>query len=183
MKSNKIYIITITDRCSRFTKCRFISNIRADDFIRAFNEEWLSEFKIPQTILSDNGLCYVSKKTKNYMKSKGIKQIFTTPYNPTGNSISERINQIITKILRIYKGWNLEQIKIIIENRINKIVNTSFGNSPEEILKFNKQAKDFHLNENKYENKNQKVKNKNRKYHRYKNTPQNKNRQLVYRTI
>ncbi|KAG0435152.1 hypothetical protein DMUE_4855 [Dictyocoela muelleri] len=102
------------------------------------------------------------------MKSYKLKQIYTTPYNPTGNSISERINQIITKILRIYKGWSLDQIKIIIENRINKIVNTSFGKSPAEILRLNKQNKNFILNKNNYEQKNHKNKNRNRNNYEYK---------------
>ncbi|KAG0436864.1 Transposon Tf2-8 polyprotein [Dictyocoela muelleri] len=167
-KSDKIFLYTITDRCSRFTKCRFTTQIRSCDFLKTLKNDWLKFFKPPETILSDNGLCYTSANTKNELRKMNITQIFTTPYNPTGNAISERINQQITCILRIYKGWNLELLKLVIENRINKIVNTSFNNTPTEIISSHKNNPEFRLNTNKNKTSNFTNKNKKRNKHDYK---------------
>ncbi|KAG0436966.1 Pol polyprotein [Dictyocoela muelleri] len=95
----------------------------------------ISRFITPKTFLSDNGKCYTSNKTRTFLNQCNIKQIHSSPFNPTGNSLSERINSAISNILRIYKGWDLKIIKIIIENRLNNIVNTSFGNTPCDILR------------------------------------------------
>ncbi|KAG0434628.1 Transposon Tf2-6 polyprotein [Dictyocoela muelleri] len=85
---NKLFIITFTDRCSRFTRIKFISEISAESMQKAFNEEWLNHFIPPKTILSDNGKCYISQSSKEFFNSNKIKQILTSPFNPTGNSIS-----------------------------------------------------------------------------------------------
>ncbi|KAG0430132.1 Transposon Tf2-6 polyprotein [Dictyocoela muelleri] len=102
--ANKLFIITFTDRCSRFTRIKFISEISSKCMQKAFKEEWLNHFQPPKTLLSDNGKCYTSQSSKEFFKSYNIKQIFTSPFNPTGNSISERLNQSISDVLRILKA-------------------------------------------------------------------------------
>ncbi|KRH92683.1 putative transposable element [Pseudoloma neurophilia] len=58
----------------------------------------------------------------------------TFAYNPTGNGISERINQQITQILRMYKGWSLNMIKEIIENRLNNMFHSTLKDIPANIV-------------------------------------------------
>ncbi|KAG0438312.1 Transposon Tf2-8 polyprotein [Dictyocoela muelleri] len=132
--TDKLFLITFTDRCSRFSKCFFTNNITSSELIKSFKKEWLSRFTTPKTFLSDNGNYYTSNKTRTFLNQCNIKQIHSSPFNPTGNSISERINSAISNILRIYKGWDLKIIKVIIENRLNNIVNTSFENTLWNIL-------------------------------------------------
>ncbi|MGL5707225.1 MAG: reverse transcriptase domain-containing protein, partial [Aeromonas sp.] len=127
---SKWFLITFTDRCTRITRVYFTKTIGAKSFIKGFNRTWLSEFPKPDTMLSDNGKCYVSKITKSFMVENSIKQKFTSPYNPTGNSISERINANIVMILRIYKGHNFKTIKKLIEARNNKLFHTGLKAIP-----------------------------------------------------
>ncbi|KAG0435475.1 Retrovirus-related Pol polyprotein from transposon 17.6, partial [Dictyocoela muelleri] len=133
--NDKLFIITFTDRCSRFTRIHFTTKITSKKLQNAFKKEWLNHFPKPTTILSDNGKCYKSCDTQKFFNDLNIKPIFSSPYNPTGNSISERINGTISNILKIYKGWDIKIIKEIIENRFNKIVNTTIKKTPENILK------------------------------------------------
>ncbi|KAG0435282.1 Transposon Tf2-6 polyprotein, partial [Dictyocoela muelleri] len=146
INTNKFFILSFTDRCTRFTKIRFITEITSKEIQKAFLKEWLLNFPTPNTILSDNAKYYTSESTKKYFISNNIKQIFTSPFNPTGNSISERINQQITDILRIYKGWDIDIIKEIIENRLNNIVKISTKMKPSDIV-FSK-SKTMNLNKN-----------------------------------
>ncbi|KRH93757.1 pol polyprotein, partial [Pseudoloma neurophilia] len=132
---NEIFIITIIDRSSRMTKISFTDNITAYSFIKMLTNEWLSEFKNPKTILSDQGKCYTADATKAFLKEKKIKQIFASTYNPTGNGISERINQTISTVLRIYKGWDLKLLKIVLENRLNNIFHYGIKMIPTEAAK------------------------------------------------
>ncbi|KAG0435128.1 Pro-Pol polyprotein [Dictyocoela muelleri] len=132
--TDKLFIITYTDRCSKFTKCYFTNKITSKDLLKSFKKEYLTEFNCPKTFLSDNGKCYTSKNTLKYFNESHIRQIFTSPFNPTGNSLSERINSTISNILRIYKKWVIKLIEIAIENRIKNIKNTNIGQSPNEII-------------------------------------------------
>ncbi|KAG0435490.1 Transposon Tf2-6 polyprotein, partial [Dictyocoela muelleri] len=133
-KNDKLFIITFTDRCSRYSKCYFTTNVTSKEMQKAFKKSWLNNFNPPDTFLSDNAKYYTSNNTYEYFKSLNIRQVFASPYNPTCNSLSERINSTISNILRIYKGWNIKIIHEIIENRLNKIVNVSLKTSPYKII-------------------------------------------------
>lgn len=50
--------------------------------------------------MSDQGTQYTSRELANLLEKYAIKAIFTTPYNPQGNGISERLNQILAEINR-----------------------------------------------------------------------------------
>ena len=63
-----------------------------------------------------------------------IKHEFTNPYNPTGNSISERINQCIGNVLRIMKGHPLDLIIERIENNLNLTHHRVLKCSPEQLV-------------------------------------------------
>lgn len=132
-ETQRMFCFTISDRASRFTMIKFTKNETAVEFIE-FLKEWIKKLQPPKEILSDNGLCYKATETANFMKEKGITQRFATKYNPTGNSISERINSTITACLRIYKNWPLEVIKIVIENRFNTQYHSAIGRTPQSVI-------------------------------------------------
>ena len=57
------------------------------------------------------------------------------PYNPTANSISERINQSVGYIFRIEKeNYNLEEILNKINNNINCTLNRTIKTTPHEVI-------------------------------------------------
>lgn len=119
IKAKNLFLITFTDRCSRYTKVSLSTSITSLKIKQALEKSWIRENGYPKSILSDQGRCYSSREFKEYCKERGIIHIMTSPYNPTGNSISERINGVITSCLRIYKGDKITKILKIIEKRIN----------------------------------------------------------------
>ncbi|KAG0436868.1 Transposon Tf2-8 polyprotein [Dictyocoela muelleri] len=124
--TNKFFIITFTDRCTRFTRIRFLSKISSKKYTKGTKRRMVEKFFLkPSTILSDNGRCYNSKSSKLFLKSLNIKQILTSPFNPTCNLISERLNQSISDLLKIYKNWDIKTIKLIIANKLNEVVKVS----------------------------------------------------------
>ena len=97
-------------------------------------DDWISRFGKPVSILSDNGSQYTGRFFEEFCLSQGIKHYFSSPYNLTGNSISERIKQTIGNILRIEKGKLLEDIIPIIESSLNPTFNRHLQCSPVELL-------------------------------------------------
>ncbi|KRH94722.1 pol polyprotein, partial [Pseudoloma neurophilia] len=133
INSEKMFVITFTDRCTSFSKIIFTTDISANNIIECFTSFWLSNCPVPKTFLSDNGTNYSSHVVSSFLNKRGIKQIFKSVYNPTGNSLSERINSDIILCLKIYRGWDLSLIKETIENRINHLYNRRLKNTPDNI--------------------------------------------------
>ncbi|KAG0439356.1 Pro-Pol polyprotein [Dictyocoela muelleri] len=90
-KKDKLFIITFTDRCTPFSKCHFTTKITSKQLIKSFKHSWLKKFSTPLRLLSDNGKCYTSSTTSKFFKERKIKQVFSAPYNPTCNSLSEEL--------------------------------------------------------------------------------------------
>ncbi|KRH93880.1 putative LTR transposable element [Pseudoloma neurophilia] len=112
---------------------KFSETANAVDLINML-DDWSKKHGKSMELLSDNGLCYIAESMTDYCGKKGIKQIFTTKYNPTGNAISEYINLTILLILKIYKNRPLEIVQVIIENRLNSQYHSSIGRTPKSIL-------------------------------------------------
>lgn len=91
---NMLYILTITDRCTRWTEPYLLANITSQEINRGI-QHYFKKFRKPISLLSDRGRQYISQNFENFLKKEGVKHLITSPYNPTGNSISERINQTI----------------------------------------------------------------------------------------
>ena len=91
------YYITFTDDYSRFTRVVLLKRkIDAYDAIvatvAAMENETGRRLKI---FRSDGGPEYVSERTKEFMRSKGIKRELTNPDTPQENGVSERKNRTL----------------------------------------------------------------------------------------
>ncbi|KRH93399.1 Transposon Tf2-6 polyprotein [Pseudoloma neurophilia] len=166
MEKDKLYILTISDRATRLSRVWFIEHQDCKTITNHL-KLWIDEFGKPEELLTDNGTCYIGEHTKDYLMRHGIKQRLATPENPTGNSISERINQTITTILRIYKHWKLSVIKEVIENRLNKVYHSRIKEIPTNIVKKFGEDSSVRVNETQSSKDYEKM-NKGRKEHKYK---------------
>ena len=54
--------------------------------------EMTTRMGIPEELLIDNGLNFISKTMQKYCEITGIKQIRTSPYHPQTDGMMERLN-------------------------------------------------------------------------------------------
>ena len=59
-----------------------------------------AQFGIPETIVTDNGSCFVSAEIEAFFESNGIKHITSAPYHPASNGLAERAVQIVKRGLK-----------------------------------------------------------------------------------
>lgn len=124
-KVKKVYMITFTDRSSRYNKIYLTDSIESNEIIKAFKASWLEFFQIPTTLLTDQGKGYIGKNFRKFCDESKIKLQFSSIYYPTGNSSSEIFNMHINTFLRIYKKESINKIIQIIENRNNLMFHRS----------------------------------------------------------
>jgi len=70
-----------------------------------------ARFGIPEQLISDNGLQFVSKELKKFMTTNGIKHIKCVPHHPSSNGTVERMVQTFKLALKAdhKSGVSLEQ--------------------------------------------------------------------------
>ena len=130
----KINLITFSDIFSRFTKVFVLEESTGKEVSEIFEKNWTNQYGVPKILLSDRGPQYTSTDLKRVTDRLKITRSFSSPYNPTSNSVSERINQTIAVVLRINKGKNIMDVLPIIERSLNATNNRCLGSSPEEIF-------------------------------------------------
>jgi len=59
-----------------------------------------ARFGLPETVVSDNGTCFVSSEFESFLQSNGIKHLTSAPYHFSSNGLAERAVQIIKKGLK-----------------------------------------------------------------------------------
>lgn len=73
--------------------------------------------RTPHTILSDQDRQLVSNEFQEFLKMNSIKQIISSPYNPTGNSVSERLTQGLKFTLQHFSDLGLNESVQLAETR------------------------------------------------------------------
>ena len=58
----------------------------------------MSEYTWPCTIVSDNGLCYISKEFRELMQQKGVNHILVSPHHPQSNGMAEKYVGIMKQL-------------------------------------------------------------------------------------
>ena len=93
-----------------------------------------AQFGLPDTVVTDNGTCFVSAEFKAYLTKNGIKQITSAPYHPATNGMAERAVQIVKQGLKkITQGSIRTRLaKILKAYRITP--HSTTGLSPAEML-------------------------------------------------
>ncbi|KAG0435405.1 Transposon Tf2-8 polyprotein [Dictyocoela muelleri] len=132
-KNEYFYILTVTDIFSRFTMPYILFNINSSSIIEKL-ENWIKEFGSPKKLLSDQGRQFISLETENMMEKHNINHIVTSPYNPRGKGISERINRSILQTCRLSKGLKPNELVENIFVFKNYNANRRLRQSPFELI-------------------------------------------------
>ena len=130
IKEKYFYIFTASDILTRYTEIKIIFNIKSETICKALEEIWIKHNKAPENILTDQGRQFTSGNFKKMLDDYKINLKHTSAYNPTGNSITERINKQIGEGLRILRGKSLKELEIKIYNKINHNYNKTINMTP-----------------------------------------------------
>ena len=124
------YCLVVIDNLTRWTEIRPIKTKHAqsvaDAFMDIFNARGL-----PLSLLCDNGKEFYNFGLKKMFEKLGTNLQYTTPYRPQSNGITERCNQKVKKLLRLWDindaTWDqyIGKIQFLINNEYNRILNMS----------------------------------------------------------
>lgn len=99
-KNKRLYILTIIDVFSRYTKLYILKSLESKEVTSKF-ANFIEKYFKPQKIISDQGRQYSLKVFQKFCSDSQILHKMTFAYTPTANGIAERINSSIHTILQI----------------------------------------------------------------------------------
>ena len=93
-----------------------------------------AQFDISETIVTDNGTCFVSAEFESFLKTNGVKHLTSAPCHPASNALAERAVQIAKQGLKkVTQGsLNAQLVKILFVYRL--IPQSTTGIFPSELL-------------------------------------------------
>src|SRR5215472_6848877 len=96
--SGNVAVLVITDRATRFCLGIPIRDKTAQTVAKAFIDNWVKVFAMPEAIMTDGGPEYKEVWEEIYKMLK-IKHFTTTPYHPQANGLVESKNKMMIQIL------------------------------------------------------------------------------------
>ncbi|KAF9761111.1 Intracisternal A-particle Pol-related polyprotein [Nosema granulosis] len=130
----KVMILVIIDVFSKWTQIGPLKNVKSKEVIRKLDKEWIKKWGRPRALLSDQGKQFISEELTSYLTNNDIKHIISSTYNPTGNSVVERANQVIENALKCLKNSNFETAIQDINFSLKSSYHQTLGTTPYEVL-------------------------------------------------
>ena len=81
-------ILVMVDAHSKRIEAMCTSNATSTAMIEELRTIF-TQFGISETVVTDNGTCFVGTEIKTFFKSNGIKHLTSAPYHPASNGLSE----------------------------------------------------------------------------------------------
>lgn len=97
--------MVVTDRLTKGVELEGMSDISSEAVAKRLFERHYPVHGIPTAITSDRGPQFVSDMWKHFCKLLQIEQRLSTAYHPQTDGATERMNQEVEKILRIWTNY------------------------------------------------------------------------------
>ena len=97
---NKKYLLVGTDYFTKWVETEPLANIRDVDTKKFLWKNIVTRFRVPNTLISDNGLQFDSKSFRRYCCELGITNRYSTSAYPQGNGQVEAVNKVIVNGLK-----------------------------------------------------------------------------------
>ncbi|GBG86946.1 hypothetical protein CBR_g44399 [Chara braunii] len=102
-KSGMRQIFVIVDRFSKYARLIAMSEIAKTEYvIRLFKENWVRDFGLPKSIVSDRDVRFTSELWKAAAAEQGTQLQMTSGNHPEGNGRAEQMNRAVHHLLRHY---------------------------------------------------------------------------------
>lgn len=92
------YVLTLIDHYSRYVKFIKMRSRLAEEVVKGL-QTYMGDFGAPKVLLTDNAREFHATIVKDLCTRMGTQLVFSTPYHPQGNSISERMHRTMKSVL------------------------------------------------------------------------------------
>jgi len=106
-KTHKLRALTMIDPATGWFEIKDLQAVDSGTVMEAFHNEWLCRYPQPTYVGFDNGSEF-KKLFKEMCDNYGLETKRSTAYNPQGNSMIERIHQVLQNALLSFKMEELE---------------------------------------------------------------------------
>ena len=109
--------LLVVDYTSRFPIVRRLKSMSAQNIAEQF-QSIFSEYGWPDTLVSDNGLCYTAEMFTNLMKEYAVNHTTSSPHYPQSNGLAEKFVQIVKNLFYKVKeeGVDINKYLMIYHN-------------------------------------------------------------------
>ena len=105
--NNYLLIVDYTSRFPIVKKLKFQTGKAVADMYRSI----MSEYGWLDTVVSDNGPCFVSQEFKDLLKSKSVVHITSSPHYTQANGLAEKYVQVVKNLFK--KQWKKEKAHLM----------------------------------------------------------------------
>eukprot|EP00896_Chara_braunii_P023227 GBG81103.1 hypothetical protein CBR_g31779 [Chara braunii] len=136
-KSGKRHIFVIIDRFTKYTRLVAMpETARTDHVIKLFMDNWVRDFGLPKSIVSDRDVRFTSELWKKTAEQMGSQLQMTSGNHPEANGQAEQMNRVVQHLLRHYikpsqDDWD-EKLPLI-ASLYNNGVHSSTGVNPNQL--------------------------------------------------
>ncbi|GBG93038.1 hypothetical protein CBR_g58306 [Chara braunii] len=136
-KSGKRHIFVIIDGFTKYARLVAMpETARTDHAIKLFMDNWVRDFGLPKSIVSDRDVRFTSELWKKTAEQMGSQLQMTSGNHPEANGQAEQMNRVVQHLLRHYikptqDDWD-EKLPLI-ASLYNNAVHSSTGVSPNQL--------------------------------------------------
>ncbi|GBG86010.1 hypothetical protein CBR_g40823 [Chara braunii] len=136
-KSGKRHIFVIIDRFTKYARPVVMpETATTDHVIKLFQDNWVCDFGLPKTIVSDRDVRFTSELWKKTAEQMGSQLHMTSGNHPETNGQAEQMNRVVQHLLRHYikpsqDDWD-EKLPLI-ASLYNNGIHSSIGVSPNQL--------------------------------------------------
>ncbi|GBG87127.1 hypothetical protein CBR_g44584 [Chara braunii] len=137
-KSGMRHIFFIVDRFSKYARLIAMPKTAKTEYvIRLFKENWVMDFGLPKSIVSDRDVRFTSELWKAAAAEQGTQLQMTSRNHPEANGQAKQLNHVVQHLLRHYikpnqVDWD-EKIALI-AILYNNAIHSATGMSPNSLL-------------------------------------------------
>ncbi|GBG90119.1 hypothetical protein CBR_g50212 [Chara braunii] len=130
-KSGKRHIFIIINRFTKYARLVAMpESARSDHVIKLFKDNWVRDFGLPKTIVSDRDVRFTSELWKKTAEQMGSQLQMTSGNHPEASGQAEQMNRVVQHLLRHYikpnqDDWD-EKLPLI-ASLYNNAVHSSTG--------------------------------------------------------
>ncbi|GBG75328.1 hypothetical protein CBR_g19961 [Chara braunii] len=137
-KSGMRHIFIIVDKFSKYARLIAMPETAKTEYvIRLFKENWVRDFGLPKSIVSDRDVRFTSELWKAAAAEQGTQLQMASGNHPEANGQAEQLNRAVQHLLRHYIKPNQvewDEKLALIASLYNNVVHNTTGVSPNSLL-------------------------------------------------